>query len=134
MATPRAPHEHGRIRRPSPLSECGSAVTLTKKAWVSTRTLILALPKPQLLFGQGIEKESVGDVVFSLEKARHAPRLGLLHRRQPRHWLLVARNHDLLARFGAGDQVGQLRFRLANGNGGHCKSLRIMVLSYERSM
>src|SRR4051794_10116645 len=29
MATPRAPHEHGRIRRPSPLSECGSAVTLT---------------------------------------------------------------------------------------------------------
>src|SRR4051812_16805500 len=30
MATPRAPHEHGRIRRPSPLSECGSAVTLTK--------------------------------------------------------------------------------------------------------
>src|SRR4051812_26832609 len=32
MATPRAPHEHGRIRRPSPLSECGSAVTLTKIA------------------------------------------------------------------------------------------------------
>src|SRR3954471_20134828 len=31
MATPRAPHEHGRIRRPSPLSECGSAVTLTEK-------------------------------------------------------------------------------------------------------
>src|SRR3954462_9530966 len=30
MATPRAPHEHGRIRRPSPLSECGSAVTLTQ--------------------------------------------------------------------------------------------------------
>src|SRR5689334_11187512 len=29
MATPRAPHEHGRVRRPSPLSECGSAVTLT---------------------------------------------------------------------------------------------------------
>src|SRR4051812_25164701 len=29
MATPRAPLEHGRIRRPSPLSECGSAVTLT---------------------------------------------------------------------------------------------------------
>src|SRR3954463_12550617 len=29
MAPPRAPHEHGRIRRPSPLSECGSAVTLT---------------------------------------------------------------------------------------------------------
>src|SRR5436190_16639093 len=29
MATPRAPHEHGRIPRPSPLSECGSAVTLT---------------------------------------------------------------------------------------------------------
>src|SRR5215208_1187318 len=31
MATPRAPHEHGRIRRPSPLSECGSAVTLTER-------------------------------------------------------------------------------------------------------
>src|SRR4051812_16898603 len=31
MATPRAPHEHERIRRPSPLSECGSAVTLTEQ-------------------------------------------------------------------------------------------------------
>ena len=30
MTTPRLPpREHGRIRRPSPLSECGSAVTLT---------------------------------------------------------------------------------------------------------
>src|SRR3954470_12915385 len=38
MATPRAPHEHGRIRRPSPLSECGSAVTLTMHLGVDADT------------------------------------------------------------------------------------------------
>src|SRR4051812_6759008 len=37
MATPRAPHEHGRIRRPSPLSECGSAVTLTINSRLQSR-------------------------------------------------------------------------------------------------
>src|SRR4051794_26263177 len=39
MPTTHAPHEHGRIRRPSPLSECGSAVTLTNRRvdWLITQ-------------------------------------------------------------------------------------------------
>src|SRR3954469_10258261 len=46
MATPRAPHEHGRIRRPSPLSECGSAVTLTENL-PEARPQLLGLPRHQ---------------------------------------------------------------------------------------
>src|ERR1051325_498198 len=52
MTTTHAPHEHGRIRRPSPLSECGSAVTLTAPqlqarlpSWLSPDE---QLPQPHL--------------------------------------------------------------------------------------
>src|SRR4051794_26456443 len=71
MATPRAPHEHGRIRRPSPLSECGSAVTLTvfrRHAAILHEQTSPAERRPVAIDGKLLRRSSDG---FHDRKAAH---------------------------------------------------------------
>src|SRR3954447_19473317 len=72
MTTPRAAHEHERIRRPSPLSECGSAVTLTLMrqeglAWIEAANQCLAtvyIPRHNARFAVAAAEEGTAFVPF----------------------------------------------------------------------
>src|SRR4051812_31071959 len=77
MATPRAPHEHGRIRRPLPLSECGSAVTLTiiRRVWApkGQRPIALGHHRYKWLYVTAFVQPISGEVFWSVSNGVSKP-------------------------------------------------------------
>ncbi len=92
------------------------------KVWLSRRIAIQSLPKHQLLFREGVEKEGVGYAELTRQNSGFPLERLLRHWRQPHDWLLAARGHDLLAGFGARDELGKVRLGGVDCDSGHVRS------------